>query len=128
MKAANNAAFADDTGLITHSTDSMQRIMDGPLRKFCEYTLMEINISKTFITGIDFKNGKDLDTSKVTWEGGPLKSVPSSYSLKYLGVHIRLDGKWTQEKTYVLGKIRKATQILRDAKLTRKQTMAFLGM
>jgi hypothetical protein len=81
-KAGNNAAFADDTGLVTHNTKSMQNIMDGPLKKFCDFTSMEINISKTYITGIDFKTGHTIDTSDVRWQGKPLKSVKPSHPLK----------------------------------------------
>ena len=127
-KSANTAAFADDTALITHTTNSMQAILDGPLKAFCNWTSMEINTDKTYITGIDFDNGQEICTSDVTWEGNPLNSVPPTQAIKYLGVHIRLDGHWEKEKHYVLTKLRSATQHLRAANLSRKQTMAYLSM
>ena len=64
----------------------------------------------------------------MTWKGGKLNSVTPSHPLKYLGVHNRLEGKWTEEKTYALGKIRIATKVLRKQKLTRRQTQAYLEM
>jgi len=78
-RSANTAAFADDTALVTHTTNSVQAILDGPLKAFCDWTSMEINTDKTYITGINFENEKEICTrslSDVTGEGDLLKAYP----------------------------------------------------
>ena len=100
-------AFADDLGLLTESAKGMISALHG-IDRFCQWSGMQVNATKTEASGHDFKNQCSLDTSSFSLAGKSLVQLRSTEPYKYLGVRFSLSGSFAAEKQY----IRSATKFL----------------
>ena len=119
-RAINCKAFADDTTLITHSTDGANALLKD-VESFCDYSGMQVRPDKCEVTGRDFGDrlNPEMDVSGVMYKGQALKVLPSANPTKYLGTHISLTLSWKAEKAYVVGKMKAAVAQLRNTCYTR---------
>eukprot|EP00961_Rhodomonas_salina_P045543 611455-Rhodomonas_salina.1 len=68
------------------------------LSTFCDWSGMEINLSKTVLTAYDFgTRSTPTDTALITYKGERLRSIPHTDSYPYLGFDISLSGDWSKE-------------------------------
>jgi hypothetical protein len=89
---------------------------------------MRVNVNKSVVTGIDYATGQGCDVTMIEYGGEKLDTLGIHEAYKYLGIHIRMDLQWTQEKRYVLDKVRNAADKLRHTCYTRSQIMMLANM
>ena len=105
--------YADDTTVLTSSLPDL-RIQNDWVAYFMRFNSLRLNPAKCELVG---RNGagepvSDLAVAAhgVTVEGQPVKLVPHEQAIRYLGVHVRFDGEWPEQKNKALSSIGKFTR------------------
>jgi hypothetical protein len=124
----NTFAFADDSTFVCSSVESLNKLLNGPLKDFCEATGMEINVSKSLVSGFDFSTRKEIVTHDVHYNGEQLRSVPPNQPFRYLGVLIRLDGGEKEAKEDIMNKVEGCAKRLIGTCYTRSQILSLANM
>lgn len=113
--------FADDIALLQGTAGDTIATLNGPVRRFCDWSGMEVNTDKSIVTAIDYSTGKDLPTNMIHYGEKRLQSVKANEATKYLGVHVSLTLQWVTEKAYVMRKTLEAVRHLQHTALRRDQ-------
>ena len=77
-------AFADDVALVTTSVQDTSMLLEV-IDKFCAWSGMRLNTSKSEISAWDFRTNSEPDVSCATVNGQPLLRLPPTKAFRYLG-------------------------------------------
>eukprot|EP00961_Rhodomonas_salina_P030991 416953-Rhodomonas_salina.3 len=141
-RRVNHKGFADDLGMVTHSLEGAQTLMDR-MAEFCKWSGMEVNMLKTKVTAIDYVMGEvpsDLKVEKTTeaavesnrrkkeravctvcFDGDRIDFVPPAEPMPYLGYELTLTGDWTHEIQKIKVKTARIATVLHKHKFTESQ-------
>jgi len=97
----NACAFADDIALMTNSVADMNKLL-ARLRRFSEWSGMEVNLSKCEVTGFCFKRNREQRTDAIKYDGRSLRELKGKAAFKYLGVRVAANGSTKAEREHVL--------------------------
>ena len=113
-------AFADDVALVTTSvqdTSTLLKVID----KFCAWSGMRLNISKSEISAWDFRTNSEPDVNLVTVNGQNLLRLPPTKAFRYLGFRFSLLGCWGAEVDHVMATTRDLLPVVAKHGYTLKQ-------
>ena len=113
-------AFADDVALVTTSTQDTSALLQV-ITKFCGWSGMRLNASKSEISAWDFKLNSEPDVSLVTVNGQPLPRLPPTKAFRYLGFRFSLLGAWGEEINHVIATTRDLLPVVTKHGYTLRQ-------
>jgi ribonuclease HI len=116
---SGSSGFADDTALHTGGSDAipaMRALVNsiGPLLKWLG---MSLNMSKSYISAINFATGQAIPTVSITFDGKPFSVLPPDQPHKHLGIRMTLTGDFCVEKAYVRAEMQRRIKELMDDKV-----------
>jgi len=92
--------FANDSTLMTTNVQDMNVLL-ASINSHCQWAGVKINLSKTEVTGYDYKRQCPLDLSSLQLGNGKPKIVMPWDPVKYLKVRLTSTGDLTSEHDYV---------------------------
>ena len=128
--------FADDLALVARSEADMTCLLQVVAR-FCEWSGMRVNITKSVATAFDFATGSDLSTEGILYEGLSLPGLAADEAFTYLGVRASLVCKnrrrqtascLTEEKQHIFAVTRDLIKIARRHKYLLCQMVPAMHM
>ena len=116
---SGSSGFADDTALHTSGSDAipaMRALVNkiGPLFKWLG---MSLNMSKSYISAINFATGRAIPTDSITFDGKPFSVLPPDQAHKHLGIRMTLTGDFRVEKDYVRAEMHRRIKDLMEDKV-----------
>ena len=105
--------------------------------RFCEWSGMRVNITKSVATAFDFATGSDLSTEGILYEGLSLPGLAADEAFTYLGVRASLVCKnrrrqtapcLTEEKQHIFAVTRDLIKIARRHKYLLCQMVPAMHM
>ena len=94
-------AFADDATLTTKCVEDMQ-VLVAIVDRFCTWSGMRLNVSKSEVTGFNFKLKCELDVSDIRVGGQALQRLAPKDAFRYLGFRFSLTGDFTAEVNHIM--------------------------
>jgi len=92
--------LANDFTLMTTNVQDMNVLL-ASVNSYCKWAGVKINLSKTEVTGYDYKRQCPLDLSSLELGNGKPKIAMPWDPFKYLKVHFTSTGDLTSERHYV---------------------------
>ena len=87
--------YADDTWIVANSMEELERLHEWVL-EFCKANGLKINGKKTELIGRR-SDGSGMENDKLRVDGDLLQPRPLENPVRYLGVLVRLDGRWKEQ-------------------------------
>ena len=116
----SSVGYCDDTVIFAEDRDTIEEMNDwtAAFMKFHQLTLSE---KKTYYMGLD-KTGNPVENEMV-WPGtGKLITLKSpSQTIRYLGIHLSIDGNWSDQIGKSNAQIMNILACMRNRKLTLLQ-------
>jgi ribonuclease HI len=126
-RSVPSRGFADDVALVAASEANMQRLLEV-VDRFCSFTGMRVKFSKSVITGYDFRRRRDVDTSRITYQGQPLPHLPAAGAFPYLGIRMSITGSLNAEMAHVITATRELLEVARNHRYNLDQIVPAMRM
>jgi exonuclease III len=118
--------YADDTSVLTNTLFDLRQQNDW-VHYFMAFNRMRLNHSKCELIGrgVDGEpvTATALAAHGITIDGHPLQPVPHDQSIRYLGVHMRFDGNWVDQKNKAIQTTAMFTRAVIKFDVTLKQAV-----
>jgi hypothetical protein len=130
----NSVAYVDDLAIITSDVKHIQPQINK-INKYCQWTGMELGISKCAIIGCPNNKPMPATTFKAYIQSHNIKyrnqSIPIFYQNEpyvYLGIQLIPSLKWKAQKAITMNKLIKQTQFLLNSLATLKQKLKMVDI
>ena len=120
----SSRGYCDDTYIVANSAHDLNRMNDEVIAPFFEKHGLQINETKTKVTGRYASGAPYQDTMVWPGSGKPFETIPPSDSVRYLGAHINLDLDWTTQINKMQASVMTTAAHARSKRLTAFQCIA----